>query len=151
MHGFIEPEGRVCALFEAQNAACFHCGDPMLFFGGAGVTKRLLATREHLYPLGLNGKGLQNNIVLAHALCNHKRGCQPPTDEQVARAEQLWLTMGLRAFCKGVTAAENHRRAQVFTAAKGRMLAREGLFHSEEQAVVAAVASVPSPMACADT
>lgn len=98
MHGLVDPQGYLCALFEAQESLCFHCNKPMIFVRGAGLPKGLMATREHLYPKGLNGRGMHHNVVLAHGDCNNKRGCQPPTEAELIKASALYAKIGLQAF-----------------------------------------------------
>ncbi len=103
MHGFVDPEPLIRALWSAQAGRCFHCNDPMIFTenGGIGIPKGLTATREHIYPRGLNGKGMHRNVVLAHSNCNNKRGCRNPTPEEITKTKALYMTMGLVPFVSG--------------------------------------------------
>lgn len=122
MHGFGVPDARSCALWEVQEGRCFHCGEDMILLGGPGTIKDYLATREHIYPRGGKaGKGLQNNIVLAHHGCNHKRGMAEPTEDEITRTQEIYAKMGLTAFVKAVTMEEDNFRYDVFTAAKLRL------------------------------
>lgn len=98
MHGFVEPQGMLCALWEAQDGCCFHCDRPMIFVRGAGFPKGDMATREHVYPRSTQGRNLHNNIVLAHSGCNNERGCRAPTDLELSKAKAIYAVMGMTAF-----------------------------------------------------
>lgn len=100
MHGFVEPEGILYLLWETQEGKCFHCGEPMVFTrnGAYGLPKATLATREHLYPHRTSGRDLHNNIVLAHAKCNHARGCKEPTPDEITKAKAIYMILGLTPF-----------------------------------------------------
>lgn len=59
------------AAWEAEpDDACYWCGLP---FTDAGVDS-YRRTREHLVPRARGGGGTADNIAMAHALCNQKRG-----------------------------------------------------------------------------
>lgn len=84
----------VVALFEVQGGLCFICDKPMMPRGHGLYSW----TRDHVFPRSTTGAGLHNNIVLAHALCNHERGCPEPSAEQIEKARSIYATMGLVAF-----------------------------------------------------
>lgn len=68
-------------LFDAQQGCCYWCGGKMQMNplrpsnGPSGKLKsnEAYATFEHLIPKSKNGSRGFDNIVLAHAACNHKR------------------------------------------------------------------------------
>lgn len=99
MHGLVNPSGLLQALWNIQRGECFHCGKPMHFVIAANLPKNQMATRDHIFPRCVRGKGLLNNIVLAHAKCNHDRGApQFPTDDEIARTKEIYSKIGLTAF-----------------------------------------------------
>jgi 5-methylcytosine-specific restriction endonuclease McrA len=66
-------------LFDAQGGLCHWCRQPMQMNPkrrtptGNLKDNPLYASFEHVIPKGKGGRGLRNNIVLAHASCNHGR------------------------------------------------------------------------------
>lgn len=103
MHGFTEPLGiRIERLWNVQGGLCFHCGEPMIRsreeqVATKGRTKSL-ATKEHVFPKSIK-RGLQNNVVLAHASCNNSKGARMPTPAEIARTKEIYQKMGETAFC----------------------------------------------------
>lgn len=124
--GFVEPPGRDCCLFEAQRGLCFHCAEPMGFLRGSAAHKHFQATREHIYPFSGRGRMMQNNIVLAHEICNNRRGNASPTAEEISRTTALYKSLGLTAFYMTEDqknfATEDHLRQKLFTEARNRLL-----------------------------
>lgn len=83
-------------LYRLQDGLCFHCAQ--LMDAETWIATRPNGwTKEHVIPKAEGGKGLQNNIVLAHRDCNAARGdlC---TDADIERTIALYLRAGLRAF-----------------------------------------------------
>lgn len=76
-------------LFLAQKGLCFHCHGSMVWPAQYGRPHHKTMSRDHLVPRSKGGKG-KSNIVLAHRLCNEKRGNKPPTQEMINRAQKLW-------------------------------------------------------------
>lgn len=85
-------------LMWAQDHRCFHCGNTMAFRILPGTPRSEGVTREHVFPHATTGKGLVNNIVLAHAVCNYQRGDRQPTPAEIAKAARIYLKMGMAAF-----------------------------------------------------
>jgi hypothetical protein len=100
MHGFVKPSVSILELWKVQKGCCFHCDKPMILSRADGMEKDLMATREHVYPRETTGQRakLLNNIVLAHSICNNRRGCKLPTHEQITKAKAIYMLMGLTAF-----------------------------------------------------
>lgn len=67
------------AKFGKQGGLCHWCRCPMSLepLNENGKPNNLYATAEHVQPRAHGGLGKPNNIVLAHASCNRKRGSQP--------------------------------------------------------------------------
>jgi hypothetical protein len=131
MYGFVDPNGHICLLFEAQHGLCFHCHKPMVFFRDDGDGAKHMATREHVYPRANGGDHYSNNIVLAHGDCNERRGCPHPTDDEIARTIKLYRGFGMTAFADAngiVDRKEDRHRGKIFTAARNRMLAGVGVW-----------------------
>jgi hypothetical protein len=82
-------------LWDAQQGACFHCGEPMLRTGPANHGDRW--SREHIYPRARNGS-TYGNVVLAHRKCNSARGSPEPTEEEIARARLIIEMVGQESF-----------------------------------------------------
>lgn len=139
MHGFANPQGLLCVLYEAQGGLCFHCSKPMQFFRSEGMVKAALATREHIFPKGNHLRDCQNGYVLAHAGCNHQRGNRPATDEEIGRAVDIYKSVGLTAFSPrdehGLTSkypsAENKHRGKMCDAALKRANLGLGIWKRE--------------------
>lgn len=81
---------------KSQHYHCYYCGKPMAadeqdlgHFArknslGRKQAKLLVATAEHLKPRCEGGTCAGNNIVAAHAICNHRRHQRskaPPPDQ----------------------------------------------------------------------
>lgn len=106
---------RLAALYEAQRGRCFHCGGAMMLTPELEASRAPRAvgwSRDHVYPRGQNGRGLRNNIVLAHPTCNGHRGCQQPTDEELCRVRAVYGLLGLVAFETEGQAAPRRERAR---------------------------------------
>lgn len=86
------------ALWAAQRKLCFHCAEPMNWTGPSYADRKV--SREHLFPKSTTGRGLFNNIVLAHRSCNTARGAREPTHEEIARAIDLYAEIGERPFIR---------------------------------------------------
>lgn len=56
---------------------CHICGKTMLFTNRGGF---LRATLDHLVPKSKGGKDTEDNLLLAHRLCNERRGDSPLND-----------------------------------------------------------------------
>lgn len=52
-------------LWELQKGRCWICGKAL---------ERSFVSRDHLHPVSRGGKNRPNNILLAHRICNGKRG-----------------------------------------------------------------------------
>lgn len=89
----------IARLFLAQRGECFHCGKPMLWKNAhlrtngfyhykTGSSNNRGWTREHIQPVSKGGKNYQN-IVLAHGLCNSKRGTETLSEELMAKAQNI--------------------------------------------------------------
>lgn len=85
-------------LMNAQRWKCFHCDEQLYFVVPKGLSNRLGATREHVFPHATTGKGLVHNIVLAHARCNNARGDSQPTHYEIAKAAAIYKSMGIHPF-----------------------------------------------------
>ncbi len=85
-------------LMNAQHWKCFHCDEQLFFIVPKGISKKLGATREHVFPHSTTGKGLVNNIVLAHARCNGLRGDRQPTPYEINKAATIYKAMGFSPF-----------------------------------------------------
>lgn len=49
-------------------------------------------TIDHVRPRALGGSNLIGNLLLAHAACNHRKGCRMPMLSEVAYARAVALT-----------------------------------------------------------
>lgn len=71
------------AKFESQSGRCFYCDLPMWLWcpSELGLRPRSAApfqcTAEHLVAKQDGGKDAANNVVAAHACCNHRRHKRP--------------------------------------------------------------------------
>lgn len=79
-------------LWDAQHGRCFHCDVPML--RGVVHGHGLLWSREHVLPRKWGGKKA-GNIVLAHSLCNNKRGSAMPTPDEIEKAQAIYAALHL--------------------------------------------------------
>jgi 5-methylcytosine-specific restriction endonuclease McrA len=61
-------------MFEAQRGLCWLCNQPMLLIRGE---QPLVATFDHIVPVSLGGTWDEENLKLAHKICNNRRGNQP--------------------------------------------------------------------------
>lgn len=59
-------------LFAAQQGRCWLCGEQMQLHGDGNSPH--YATLDHLIPQAQGGTGLANNKLLAHKICNARRG-----------------------------------------------------------------------------
>lgn len=59
-------------LFDFQYGLCWLCGTPM--DPDLRDPDPMTISRDHLIPKSKGGSGLRNNIALAHAVCNSRRG-----------------------------------------------------------------------------
>lgn len=90
----------IVMLFEAQASRCFCCDEPMVRGESAKRYGKMGWSREHVYPRGGAGHGLQNNIVLSHPMCNGDRGGREPTGDEVSKARAIYSAMGLVPFVR---------------------------------------------------
>jgi 5-methylcytosine-specific restriction endonuclease McrA len=60
----------LCRLAEAQNWRCCYCGTHLTETGSSEAR----ATFEHIVPRKLGGEDVEDNIVVACAACNNRRG-----------------------------------------------------------------------------
>lgn len=83
----------IAAIYMAQEGRCFHCTRPMLMSAAVKKAKNCSYndgwTREHVIPRSKGGRRGWQNVVLAHAKCNHKRGDTDPTSEMLKRADRI--------------------------------------------------------------
>lgn len=89
-----KPNSIYHALLAAQGNACFFCNCRLSMSD---------ATRDHLTPRSAPAKtrknakrrlgGWQRNFVLACFSCNSSKGSRRPTQDEEARAKQLWATV----------------------------------------------------------
>lgn len=87
----------ISRLFEAQDGKCFHClrwmrDTPWRESNPFGWT------REHVFPKARGGRGMGNNVVLAHKSCNVARGSPTPTDVEIIRTIRIYRSIGLKPF-----------------------------------------------------
>lgn len=69
--------GNVVNRFAQQNGKCYYCDCQMLLERSGPVIPPNYATRDHIIPRSLGGKGLHKNIILACQQCNSTRGSMP--------------------------------------------------------------------------
>ena len=81
----------IVRLWDVQNGACFHCGEPMLNTGESNHGHHW--SREHIYPRSRNGS-TYGNVVLAHRRCNSMRGNAAPSEEEIERARLIIAAVG---------------------------------------------------------
>ncbi len=100
--GMIESGDLISRLWQAQDGCCFHCNEKMIRSGAHDVLARhvpgRLVSRDHLFPRSTSGRGMLNNLVLAHCSCNGARGNNDPTPEMVERARALYAQIGEEPF-----------------------------------------------------
>lgn len=79
-------------------------------------------SRDHVVPLATGGRMLTNNVVLAHRICNCRRGIRPFTEDELARVDAIYKAMGLTAVIhiNDASPEENTRRMIHFTQARIR-------------------------------
>ena len=83
-------------LYQAQQGRCFHCLEPMLDrVWTRGKRGEKGWTQEHVIPRSQGG-GRAGNVVLAHRLCNGRRGNQPLSDIDLARARMIIAAVAAR-------------------------------------------------------
>jgi 5-methylcytosine-specific restriction endonuclease McrA len=71
-------------LYVAQEGRCSLCGAPMAMKQHrSGDKKDLGWTEEHVMAKSIGG-ARAGNILLAHSICNNKKGNRPPSAEEVA-------------------------------------------------------------------
>jgi 5-methylcytosine-specific restriction endonuclease McrA len=75
---------RECALLFAQDHKCFLCGQMF------SATRP--PTLEHVRPRHLGGK-TRGNVLLAHELCNRKKGGRMPTSKETDYLERVNLIL----------------------------------------------------------
>lgn len=76
-------------LWEAQSGCCALCGGPMpesrFAVAHASIWKRRRPTFDHIVPLAAGGPDSPDNLQLAHADCNKRKGRrQAGSDGRVA-------------------------------------------------------------------
>ena len=76
-------------LWEAQSGCCALCGGPMpqsrFAVAHASIWKRRRPTFDHIVPLAAGGPDNPDNLQLAHADCNKRKGRrQAGSDGRVA-------------------------------------------------------------------
>lgn len=67
-------------LWERQRGVCWICKTSMLSEPGSEYS----ATIDHIIPRAYGGSSRVENLKLAHAKCNHKRGAPPPPQPAVS-------------------------------------------------------------------
>ena len=83
------------ALFMVQRARCFHCGGYMPLFNHKGRTHDA-PSREHVLPAGVGPlwtfgvSRWRASVVIAHKLCNVRRGTRPFTLLEWEKAHAVW-------------------------------------------------------------
>jgi 5-methylcytosine-specific restriction endonuclease McrA len=87
-------------LLRAQNRLCFYCNCRMYPRNFKDRYNPMRVTRDHVFPVASTGKGLINNVVLAHRQCNEKKGSRQPTEREIEKTKELYQKMGLTAFIK---------------------------------------------------
>lgn len=91
---FIKKNPPDVALLWAQGGVCFYCNKPL--------TKRD-ATRDHLVPR-CRGGWLDFNKVMCCFRCNTKKGDRMPTEAELAKARDLYASLGCPRFAVGMGA-----------------------------------------------
>ena len=84
-------------LYKAQEGKCFHCLG-LMHRTNDSFSPWFGWTREHIFARANGGKGLANNVVLAHKTCNNRRGHRWPTDVEVVRTVRLYEQIDRVAF-----------------------------------------------------
>lgn len=87
-------------LWHAQGGLCFYCKiamQPRRRLNPNGEFDKR-ATKDHVFPRGSSGRGLLNNIVLAHNECNNAKGSRQPTPDEIERAREMYASFGQVAF-----------------------------------------------------
>lgn len=112
----IKPTAFIRRLMIAQGQNCFHCDTPMALILAPNECRKNAVTREHVFPHSSTGKGVVNNIVLAHSRCNGKRGDQNPSAAEIAKAARIYKAMRLVPFVpaeqSGIDFSKNKRSAE---------------------------------------
>lgn len=92
-------ESLIARLYKAQNGICFHCPHAMIEACWSEVNHRGW-TRDHVFPKA-GSRGVQNNFVLAHRLCNVQKADRVPSESEIIRAIKLYEVLGYEAFKGG--------------------------------------------------
>lgn len=91
--------GLLRLLWDAQRGLCFLCSVEMRPV--KAVPREPYGwSRDHVYARAGAGRGLHNNIVLAHGDCNQRKGDRDPTPSEIERTRALYTSIGLVAFVK---------------------------------------------------
>lgn len=82
-------------MFLAQRARCFHCDGAMPLFNHRGEAHSA-PSREHALPAGVGPlwtfgvSRMRAAVVIAHKLCNARRGARPFTVLEWEKAVAIW-------------------------------------------------------------
>lgn len=83
-------------LMDAQNGECIHCGGLMNITRCRQASEE--ATWEHLIPTSAGGTSKPQNLALAHALCNQRRGTESLSIAATIRVKEAHRKV---AACRG--------------------------------------------------
>lgn len=79
-------------IFLAQRGLCFYCLRPMSLSRNNGAVSY---TKDHFIPKIKGGK-TNGNIVLAHKVCNNRKGRRYPTVDERVRFSELYRRIAER-------------------------------------------------------
>ena len=98
---------RLRSLWWAQSGLCHLCGKPVPEPGSVWPHRPDAPTEDHVIPRASRAKGKSGygNHLMAHRLCNAKRGCEEPTAKMIVLGEVVHAVRRARNRVEGIAEA----------------------------------------------